>query len=89
MSELLRQARTEIDTASGHADSTIREQLRSIDEGLLELLEGDKTDSEVPPETDELRELESKLAGLEDQTNEQTQQHIETAREHLLAYRNE
>lgn len=89
MSELLRQARTEIDTASGHADSTIREQLRSIDEGLLELLEGDKTDSEVPPETDELRELESKLAGLEDQTNEQTRQHIETAREHLLAYRNE
>lgn len=89
MSELLRQARTEVDTASGHADSTVREQLRSIDEGLLELIEGDKTNSETPPETDELRELESKLAGLENQTNEQTRQHIEIAREHILAYQNE
>lgn len=89
MSELLRQARTEIDQASDHADSTVREQLRSIDEGLLELLEGDKTASEAPPETAELRELESKLAGLEAQTNEQTRQHIETAREQLLAYQNE
>lgn len=89
MSELLRQARTEIDQASEHADSTVREQLRSIDEGLLELIEGDKIASDVPPETAELRELESKLADLEDQTNEQTRQYIETAREYLLAYRNE
>lgn len=89
MRELLRQARTEVDTASGHADSTVREQLRSIDEGLFELIEGDKTSSEAPPETDELRELESKLAGLEEQTNEQTRQHIEIARKHILAYLNE
>lgn len=88
MSEILRRARMEIDQASDHADSTVREQLRSIDEGLLELIEGEKTVSDAPPETTELRELESKLAGLEEQTNEQTRQHIETAREHLLAYRN-
>jgi Spy/CpxP family protein refolding chaperone len=86
---LLRQARTEIEAASDHADSPVREQLRSIDEGLLELTEGDKTDSDAPPKTAEIRELESKLAGLEDQTNEQTRQHIETAREYLLTYRNE
>jgi molybdopterin converting factor small subunit len=50
---------------------------------------GIKTESEAPPQTDDLRELEDKLAGLEDQTNERTRQRIENAREYVLAYWND
>jgi hypothetical protein len=49
VTELLEEAREEIEYASEQAGRSVRQQLRSIDEGLEELLNGDKVQSEPPP----------------------------------------
>lgn len=79
-------ARTDLERASDTADHTLREQLRSIDEGLEEIVGGDKTRDE-PPHGDRLVELERKLEGLAEETDGETREAIETARRRIDAYR--
>ena len=78
-------ARKEIQSASEAADGEIQRQLNSLDEGLMELAEGDKmTKAEADP--DRIAELEEKLAGLSAETDNQAiVSHIENALNHLDA----
>ena len=78
-------AREELQRASDAADGEVQRHINSIDEGLMELAEGDKiTDAEADP--DRLAELEEKLAGLSAETDDQAiVSHIENALDHLDA----
>lgn len=87
MANRLRNARAEIRHASEHADADVREQLRSIEEGLSELVEGEKTQEGPGPKPERLEELERKLAGLEEQVDDRTRERIEDARDALFTYR--
>ncbi|MFC7157363.1 hypothetical protein ACFQPA_18195 [Halomarina halobia] len=80
--------REELQRASDTAneDRDVREQLRSLDEGLMELVGGDKTEDE-PPHEDRLAELEEKLAGLRDRSEGETSGHIRNAERLLGEYR--
>ena len=75
----------ELHRASDVADGEIQRHINSIDEGLMELVEGDKmTDAEADP--DRVAELEEKLAGLSAETDDQAiVSHIENALDHLDA----
>lgn len=79
-------ARTDLERASDSADSTVREQLRSIDEGLEEIVGGEKTRDE-PPHGDRLAELEKKLDGLVDEADGETREAIEAALGRIDDYR--
>ena len=74
-------------------DATVREQLRSIEEGLHELTEADETaDDGVStrasvPNEDELEAVEEKLVDLSDEAEGTTRRHLETARDAIDAYR--
>lgn len=88
MSDQLARAREAVGRASDTADDTVREQLRSLDEGLMELTGGDKTqESDTTTEGDRLEEIEAKLAGLMDETDGDTRAHIEDARDYIDEYR--
>lgn len=78
-------AREELQRANDAADGETQRHLNSIDEGLMELAEGDKmTDAEADP--DRVAELEEKLAGLSAETDDQAiVSHIENALDHLDA----
>lgn len=78
-------AREELQRASDAADGEIQRHLNSIDEGLMELAEGDKmTDAEADP--DRVAELEEKLAGLSAEIDDQAiVSRIENALDHLDA----
>ena len=78
-------AREELHRASDAADGEIQRHINSIDEGLMELAEGDKmTDAEADP--DRVAELEEKLAGLSAETDDQAiVSYIENALDHLDA----
>ena len=78
-------AREELHRANDAADGEIQRHINSIDEGLMELAEGDKmTDAEADP--DRVAELEEKLAGLSAETDDQAiVSHIENALDHLDA----
>jgi hypothetical protein len=78
-------AREELQRASDTADGEVQHHVNSIDEGLMELAEGDKiTEAEADP--DRVAELEEKLAGLSAETNDQAVvSHIENALDHLDA----
>ena len=53
----------ELQRANDAADGEVQRHINSIDEGLMELAEGDKiTEAEADP--DRVAELEEKLAGL-------------------------
>ncbi|WP_254546559.1 DUF7553 family protein [Halomarina pelagica] len=90
MSDRPTRIREELQRASDAADEDreIREQLRSIDEGLMELVDGDKTTDE-PPHPDRLAELEEKLAGLSERADGETSRHVRTAATLLDEYREE
>ena len=81
----LNAAREELHRASDAADGEIQRHINSIDEGLMELAEGDKmTDAEADP--DRVAELKEKLAGLSAETDDQTiVSHIENVFDHLDA----
>ena len=78
-------AREELHRASDAADGEIQRHINSIDEGLMELAEGDKmTEAEANP--DRVAELEEKLAGLSAETDDQAiVSHIENVLDHLDA----
>lgn len=64
----------------------VREQLESIDEGL-EALSGVEAPDRNDVQGDRLEELEGKLVGLEAHVDDRTLEHLETARDHVDAYR--
>lgn len=92
MAEELSEAREAIQRASEVADdATVREQLDSIDEGLMEMTEhpGDgpaKTAGDVP-HGENLEEVEEKIVDLASRTGEPTRSHLEDARDGIDAYR--
>lgn len=85
MTDRVEEARTELERARETAAAHVREQLDSIDEGLGELLGGEKT-KEERPHGDRLRELAAKLEGLGRETEGETRAHIEEARTLVDAY---
>lgn len=99
MTDELAAARKAVQRASETVDdASIREQLRSIDEGLMEMTEseGGTTDSggETPAKTqgdvphgENLEEVEEKVVGLASRTDEPTRSHLENARDDIDAYR--
>lgn len=94
MADRLASARDAVRRASDETDdATVREQLRSIDEGLRELTE-DEGPVDVGPSTegdephgDDLEEIEAKLAGLADEAGGAARGHVEDARDAIDAYR--
>ncbi len=82
-------AREAVQSAADIAgDSTVHEQLESIDRGLDALSGEDAPDDDVD-QGDRLEQLEAKIAGLADETDGETLAHLETARDHVDAYRRE
>lgn len=75
----------ELQRANDAADGEVQRHINSIDEGLMELAEGDKiTEAEADP--DRVAELEEKLAGLSAETDDQAiVSHIENVFDHLNA----
>jgi hypothetical protein len=78
-------AREELQRANDAADGEVQRHINSIDEGLMELAEGNKiTEAEADP--DRMAELEEKLAGLSAEADDQAiVTHIENALDHLDA----
>lgn len=84
----LERAREEIQRASDHADGEVQEQLHSVDEGLGELTNGDKTGNGEPEdEADRFNELEEKLRGLMDESEGEFEESLRNARDELDMYR--
>jgi len=94
MAEELAEARDAVQRASETVDdASIREQLQSIDEGLMELTESKssadsaaKTESDVP-HGDDLEQVEQKVVGLASRTDAETRSYLEDARDSIDAYR--
>lgn len=82
----LTRIREELERAIETADSGVREQLQSIEEGFDEIVDGDKT-VDTSPHLDRLTELENKLSGLDDETEGETHRHITNAESLLYDYR--
>ena len=79
-------ARSELQRAADAAGRAEQEQLRSIDESLMEFTEGDKTqDSAI--HTDRIAELEEKLDGLREETDNEVKRHITNAAAELREIR--
>lgn len=78
-------AREELQRASEAADGEIQRHLNSIEEGLMELAEGDKmTDAKADPER--VAELGEKLSELSAEIDDRRiSSHIERALDHLGA----
>lgn len=73
------------------ADSTVHEQLNSVDRGLAQVSDGGASapDDDVA-QGDRLQELEETLVGLgEEAESDLVLDHVETARDHVDAYRRE
>ncbi|WP_224332806.1 DUF7553 family protein [Haloprofundus halobius] len=84
-------ARAEIRRASDRTDGETREQLLSLDEGLMELGGGDKVESDGPPKEDRVEQVEETLVGLANELDDDhwIQDRLETARDYLDQYRQE
>lgn len=91
MIDQLSVARQSIQRASETTDNaTVREQLDSLDEGLMELTEEDKTQNSDPAsEVERLASIEEKLVGLLDETSGATETQIEEARDAIDIFRQE
>lgn len=82
----IEEARRSIDDASDETDHRmVREQLRSLSEGLREIEE----DEDRQLEGERLEEIEDKLTGLGDEAVEdgEVMDRLEEARDHIDAYR--
>lgn len=91
MSDYLSTARECVQRARETTDqSTLREQLDSLDEGLKELTGGDRTEGSNPAEeTGRLQEIEKKLMGLLEETSGETEDHLREARDAIDRFRQE
>lgn len=94
MSDRLSRARTAVQHAAEATDNaTVRKQLRSIDEGLMEMTErGDSPDDEPKtegdvPHGDDLEELEYRLADLASEVEGKAETYVTNARDAIDAYR--
>lgn len=89
MTDQLSAARNSIQQASETTDNAnVREQLDSLDEGLMELTEEQKTqDSDPTVEVDRLTPIEEKLVGLFEKTSGATETHISEARDAIDHFR--
>lgn len=92
MADELSRARAAVRRASESVDdAAIREHLRSIDEGLREMTSasdsGDARTSGDEPHGENLEEIESKLAGVLSETDGQTHDQLQMARDEIDAYR--
>lgn len=103
MSHELERAREDVQRAGDLAENeTVREQLRSIDEGLKEMThsskedasdtderetDGDATTEGDRPRGDQLQQVEATLAGLEDDADGRAGSLIRDARDELDEYR--
>lgn len=88
MVDRIEAARREIDAASDETDHEyLREQLRSLSEGLREV----ENDDDPQLQGDRLEQVEAKLTGLADDTedapSEGVLERLETARDEIDAYR--
>lgn len=82
MADLIERTHTAISRASDTTDDeTVRKKLRSIDEGLRRLA----TDGQ--PDGDRLEELEKNITRLLDETDNDTKEWIQVARDRLDEYR--
>lgn len=89
MSRHLAAAREAVQSAAEIADdSTVHEQLESIDRGL-DTLSGDDAPGDDVEQGDRLEEIEAKITGLADETEGETLAYLETARDHVDEYRRE
>lgn len=86
MADELERTRDELQAAAESADRDVMEQLESIDEGLQEIVGGDKTQDE-PAHADRLAELEEKLDGLRGETDGDTERRVTNAASLIGAYR--
>lgn len=94
MADRLASAREAVRRAADAVDdAALREQLRSIDEGLREMTEdegpidvGPSTEGDVP-RGDDLDEVEAKLGGLAAETGGAARGHVEDALAAIVAYR--
>ena len=83
----LDRAREQLRLASDVADRPTQTQLDSLEEGLLEELEGERTQVEPDPKIDHVVEIEEKLDELQmDVSEPEVKERIERAREHCLSY---
>ena len=87
MADELANARVAVQRASEDSDNaTVREQLDSIDRGLMELSESESTlDNE--PHGDRLEEVEEKIVGLMDETDGSAHTRLGDARDSIDANR--
>lgn len=89
MTRHLAVAREAVQSAAEIADdSTVHEQLNSIDRGLDTLTAAEAPEDDVE-QGDRLEQIEAKIVGLADETDGRTHDYLETARDHVDAYRRE
>lgn len=87
MVDQLARARESIRRAADRSDEeTVREQLRSIDLGLMEETESASTEGDRPV-GDQLEQVEKKLAGLAERTDGAVNEDVREARDAIDAYR--
>lgn len=87
MPDPLTEARTAVNEAiDATDDSTVREQLQRVDEGLDEL-SGDEAPDDPQQQGERLETVEEKLVGLGDQVSGPAQTHVENARDHIDEFR--
>lgn len=90
MDDRIERARSLAAQASDLTDNAdVREQLRSITEGLDRMEGNEERPSQEDPkqEGDRLQQVEEKLAGLTDKTEGTARERVEEARDALDAYR--
>lgn len=87
MATHLQRAREYVQRASEAADGETRENLLSIDEALGALTEQTQGSSDPDDEATRFEEVEEKLQGLLDETDDETEATIREARDELDAYR--
>lgn len=82
----LERAREELRRASDAADRPVQTQLDSVQEGIFEEVDGERTQDEPEPKADRIAELADKLGGLAEETSGETRDRIDRARTHCLEY---
>ena len=87
MTDHLERARENVQIASESADGETRENLLSLDEALGALLEQTGGAESPDDEGDRFEEVEEKLQGLRDETDDETEATLRRAEDHLDEYR--
>jgi predicted FMN-binding regulatory protein PaiB len=88
MTEHLQQARQSVQQAADATRANVREQLRHVDEALIELESGDKTQPQTPADPDTLETIEAKIVGLiEEVEDPEAHTQLRTARDEIDLHR--